>query len=102
MRQVSLLFLTKQPAESGRPGVRCTMTAVSLPPDRAAGDLPDPWRDAVQNRLAAGENVVTWITVDLDAQHHFSDGIVVLTERRILARAPGETDWRDWPFQPGM
>ena len=78
------------------------MTSVSLLPDRAAGTLPEQWRDAVQKRLAAGENVVTWITVDLDAQHHFSDGIVVLTERRILARAAGEHDWRDWPFQPGM
>ena len=70
--------------------------------DRAAGDMPEQWRDAVQKRLAAGENVVTWITVDLDAQHHFSDGIVVLTESRVLARAPGENDWRDWAFQPGM
>ena len=78
------------------------MTSVSLLPDRAVGDLPGHWRDAVRKRLAAGENVVTWITVDLDAKHHFSDGIVVLTERRILAWAPGENDWRDWRFQPGM
>ena len=78
------------------------MTSVSLLPDRAASDLPGQWRDAVQKRLAAGENVVTWLTVDLDAKHHFSDGIVVLTERRILSWAPGENDWRDWQFQPGM
>ncbi|RZA23215.1 MAG: ABC transporter, partial [Lysobacteraceae bacterium] len=42
------------------------------------------------------------MTVDLDAQHHFSDGIVVLTERRVLARAPGENEWRDYAFLPGM
>jgi ATP-binding cassette subfamily B protein len=78
------------------------MTSVSLLPDRTADDLPDQWRDGVQKRLAAGENVVTWVTVDLDAQHHFSDGIVVLTDRRVLALAPGESDWRDWSFQPGM
>ena len=78
------------------------MTTASPLTDRAAGELPGQWRDAVQKRLTAGENVVTWITVDLDAQHHFSDGIVVLTETRILARAPGEEEWRDWAFQPGM
>ncbi|MDB5758602.1 MAG: transporter ATP-binding protein [Burkholderia sp.] len=78
------------------------MTSVSLLPDRTADDLPDQWRDGVQKRLAAGENVVTWVTVDLDAQHHFSDGIVVLTDRRILALAPGESEWRDWSYQPGM
>jgi len=78
------------------------MTTVSLLPDRNAGDLPDQWRDVVEKRLAAGENVVTWVTVDLDARHHFADGIVVLTDRRILARAPGETQWRDWAFEPDM
>ncbi len=78
------------------------MTTASHLPDPHVGDLPGQWRDAVQKRLAAGENVVTWITVDLDAQHHFSDGIVVLTDRRILARSPGENDLRDWPFAPGM
>jgi ATP-binding cassette subfamily B protein len=76
-------------------------TALPLP-DRIAGDLPDQWRDVVEKRLAAGENVVTWVTVDLDARHHFADGIVVLTDRRILAQAPGETQWRDWAFEPGM
>lgn len=78
------------------------MTTVLPLPDRSAGDLPDPWRDVVEKRLAAGENVVTWVTVDLDAQHHFADGIVILTDRRILARAPGEPEWRDWAFEPGM
>ncbi|MFL6716915.1 MAG: ABC transporter transmembrane domain-containing protein [Burkholderiaceae bacterium] len=78
------------------------MTTVSLLPDRNAGDLPDQWRDVVEKRLAAGENVVTWVTVDLDARHHFADGIVVLTDRRILARAPGEAQWRDWAFEPDM
>jgi len=78
------------------------MTTALPVPDRSPDDLPDQWRDDVKSRLAAGENVVTWVTVDLDAQHHFSDGIVVLTDRRILARAPGENAWRDWAFQPGM
>ena len=78
------------------------MTTALPVSDRAAGDLPAPWRDVVENRLAAGENVVTWVTVDLDAQHHFADGIVLLTDRRILARAPGEEAWRDWAFEPGM
>jgi ATP-binding cassette, subfamily B, bacterial len=78
------------------------MTTALLVPDRNPDDLPDKWREAIQKHLAGGENVVTWVTVDLDAQHHFSDGIVILTDRRILARAPGEKDWRDWAFQPGM
>jgi ATP-binding cassette subfamily B protein len=78
------------------------MTTVLPLPDRPAGDLPEQWRDVVEKRLAAGENVVTWVTVDLDARHHFADGIVLLTDRRILARAPGEQEWRDWAFEPGM
>ncbi|WP_374046109.1 ABC transporter ATP-binding protein [Massilia sp. R2A-15] len=28
--------------------------------------------------------------------------MVVVTDRRLIARAPGETEWRDWVFRPGL
>ena len=33
---------------------------------------------------------------------HFTKGMIVVTERRLLARAPGETLWRDWSYRPGL
>jgi ATP-binding cassette subfamily B protein len=68
----------------------------------AAGFLPDNWQDDVRKQLAPGENALTSVEVDLDAKLRFTKGILVVTNRRLLSRAPGETTWRDWSFQPGL
>ena len=56
----------------------------------------------VEKELASGENVLGSVEVDLDARLRFKKGIVVVTNRRLLARAPGETAWRLWSFRPGL
>ncbi|MBD8530325.1 MULTISPECIES: ABC transporter ATP-binding protein [unclassified Massilia] len=68
----------------------------------AAGFLPDGWDNDVRKQLAPGENVLTGVEVDLDTKLRFTKGILVVTSRRLLARAPGETAWRDWAFKPGL
>jgi ATP-binding cassette subfamily B protein len=68
----------------------------------ATSSLPEHWQDEVAKRLAPGENVLSSVEVDLDARLHFKKGILVVTERRLLARSPGETEWRDWPFRQGL
>ncbi|HEX7642496.1 MAG TPA: ABC transporter ATP-binding protein [Burkholderiaceae bacterium] len=70
--------------------------------DSTLADIPETWRAEVEKQLVAGENVVTSVEVDLDAKLHFSRGLVVLTERRIVARAPGETAWKAWEVQPQL
>ncbi|MFM8377831.1 MAG: ABC transporter ATP-binding protein [Planctomycetia bacterium] len=45
-------------------------------------------------RLAAGERLVASCRFDLDATLHFSDGWLVLTDRRLLADAPASADAR--------
>ncbi len=64
-------------------------------------ELPDRWRTELP-ALAPEENVLSALEVDLDSKLHFNKGLVLLTERRIMARAPGETVWRDWTYRPGM
>jgi ATP-binding cassette subfamily B protein len=61
-------------------------------------ELPEVWRAEVQQQLSNGENVSSALEVDLDARLHFSKGLVLVTERRIMARAPGETVWQSWPY----
>ncbi|GAB2841936.1 ABC transporter ATP-binding protein [Pseudoduganella ginsengisoli] len=56
----------------------------------------------MQLQLASGENVLSALEVDLDARLHFAKGLVLLTERRIMARAPGETVWQSWPYTPDL
>ncbi|WP_081905463.1 cyanophycin metabolism-associated ABC transporter [Janthinobacterium agaricidamnosum] len=72
----------------------------TLPP--AALTLPESWRAEVEKKLASGENVLTSVEVDLDARLRFTKGLIVVTERRLLSRAPGETTWKDWSYRPGL
>jgi len=64
-------------------------------------ELPDRWRTGLP-ALAPEENVLGALEVDLDSKLHFRKGLVLLTERRIMARAPGETVWQDWTYRRGM
>jgi ATP-binding cassette subfamily B protein len=82
------------------------MTTHSLVPNPslalAAGFLPDHWQAEVAKKLAHGENVLASVEVDLDAKLRFTKGLVVVTDRRLLARSPGETQWCDWPLRAGL
>ena len=62
------------------------------------GELPDRWRSDIQAQLSQGENVVSALEVDLDQQLRFAKGILVITNTRLLARAPGQEQWQAWPF----
>ncbi|MBV8667385.1 MAG: ATP-binding cassette domain-containing protein [Burkholderiaceae bacterium] len=75
------------------------MTNANPAPDASRNELPVSWRADVETQLSAGENVVSWVEVDLDAKLHFVKGLLLLTEQRLLARAPGETAWKHWSFR---
>jgi ATP-binding cassette subfamily B protein len=68
----------------------------------AASFLPDHWQADVEKKLLPGENVLSSVEVDLDAKLRFTKGILVVTNRRLIARAPGESAWRDWAYQGGL
>jgi ATP-binding cassette subfamily B protein len=85
--------------------------ALDDPPEPAADEissLPSEWRSAVRAKLGPGERVVTWFAPDLDEQLHFAEGLVLLTDRRLLAaeeQAPrgrrGEVSWSEWGLPGG-
>ena len=81
-----------------------TTQQLAVPTTLAAltGFVPDGWDNDVRKQLASGENVLTGVEVDLDTKLRFTKGILVVTNRRLLSRAPGETVWRDWTFCPGL
>lgn len=66
------------------------------------GELPDRWRSDIQAQLSQGENVVSALEVDLDQQLRFAKGVVVITNTRLLARAPGQEQWQAWPFSSDL
>lgn len=65
-------------------------------------NIPATWQSETTAQLGTNEAVVTAVEVDLDARLRFVKGLLVVTDKRILARAPGETQWRDWQFRPGL
>lgn len=55
--------------------------------------LAGPWGSVLETVLAEGENVRAWLQVDLDEQLHFAQGVVVLTDRRVLS-LNGDGAWQ--------
>ncbi|WP_402719091.1 ABC transporter ATP-binding protein [Janthinobacterium rivuli] len=64
--------------------------------------LPERWLAEVESNLSPGENVLSSVEVDLDARLRFTKGIIVVTEKRLLARSPGDTVWKSWSFRHGL
>ncbi|MCX6876594.1 MAG: ABC transporter ATP-binding protein [Verrucomicrobia bacterium] len=52
--------------------------------------------------MASDETVIASLDLDLDLRLNFGAGIVVLTDRQLLAKALGEADWQRWEFRPGL
>jgi ATP-binding cassette subfamily B protein len=61
--------------------------------------LPAEWRADMLAQLADGEILVSWLALDLDASLKFRNGMVFVTDRAIVARAPGDEQWRRWPYE---
>jgi ATP-binding cassette subfamily B protein len=60
------------------------------------------WVGRLSCPLAAGENVLSTLSIDLDNRLQFRTGGLVLTDRRLLALAPGEMGWESWALQAGL
>jgi len=79
------------------------MMSADLPLSPAATmALPERWRSEIVAMLAAGESVIACLELDLSLRLHFDRGCLVLTDRQLLAKAPGEEDWRRWEFRAGL
>jgi len=56
---------------------------------------------ALRAELASDENVLAVLQVDLSVDLHFTEGWLVLTNRRLLDGSNGSDVWRSWPLMPG-
>ena len=77
-----------------------TATHTTLAPIEIA--VPEQWQREIAARLAAGEAVQAWLEVDLDARLQFAGGLLLVTNRRLLAHTPGEAGWNEWPLRDGL
>jgi ATP-binding cassette subfamily B protein len=64
--------------------------------------LPAEWHRDAQSRLEPGETVLATFEPDLDQRLFFARGLVLLTDRRLLAAdedgrpGPGQLHWQEW------
>lgn len=66
--------------------------------------LPASWRDDAQSQLEPGESLLAWFEPDLDDKLFYARGLVLLTDRRLLATNSGNsngTRFRAWPMPAG-
>lgn len=79
-----------------------SVPATTIPLASLPATVPETWLAEVEKNLSPGENVLSSVEVDLDARLRFTKGIIVVTEKRLLARSPGENAWKSWSFRPGL
>ena len=64
--------------------------------------LPGNWRADLQSQLVLDEKVAAWLEVDIDVALYFTRGLVVVTDRRILAKMRGESEWYQCDYYDGL
>ena len=64
--------------------------------------LPQAWADALLSQLADEENILAWLRIDLNTQLHFSEGLVVVTNQRLLAKMADDEIWQEWRYRQGL
>jgi ATP-binding cassette subfamily B protein len=64
--------------------------------------LPSHWAAEFEPLLATNEKPQAYVEIDLDTRLQFTDGVVIVTNQRLLAKAPGEKSWQQWPLRAGL
>ena len=64
--------------------------------------FPESWQAELQKQLAANEKTLAFVEVDLDTSLRFAPGILVVTDKRLLAKSPGSKEWSSWPLRPDL
>ena len=86
--------LTPHPTATPSPSIPL-LTASPIP-------LPEVWQGPLERQLSQGETLLAWLEIDLDAHLRYAHGLIVLTDRRLLARTADGAEWQSHLFHSGM
>ncbi|MCL2523627.1 MAG: ABC transporter ATP-binding protein/permease [Betaproteobacteria bacterium] len=78
------------------------MSRPTLPAAGAAALLPAPWSVPVSAVLEADETPQSWLETDLDEGLAFASGLLLLTDRRLLAWSAAGASARSWDLAAGL
>lgn len=71
----------------------------------AAPALPAAWQTWASSFLSPDEKILAWATINLDTRLHFTQELVVVTNRRLLGAAmspEGAPSCLEWPRRAGL
>jgi ATP-binding cassette subfamily B protein len=52
--------------------------------------------------IGADEEVLAWLEIDLDASLRFAAGLILVSNKRLLAVVGQRGRASSWPYQPGL
>lgn len=65
-------------------------------------NLPQVWAQELTLQLKQDEIVLSAVETDLDASLRFERGLIVVTNQRLLSKAPNEQNWLSWSYTRGI
>lgn len=83
------------------PESRLSTISTNHAPSITTPVLPAEYSSSITSQLLPGEPILAWLETDLDDRLHFSSGMVVVTDTRLLASGSG-AGWQSWSFRDGM
>lgn len=78
------------------------IASIAAPSDMLSLTFPSAWATQIESQLLDEERVLAWMETDLNAQLYFSSGLVVVTNKRLLATAERDTPWQGWTYRRGL
>lgn len=78
------------------------MTTAPIAITSAMPNLPEKWNRELNLQLVQDEVVISVVETDLDAKLRFEQGLIVVTNQRLLAKSPNDTQWQSWPYSSGL
>ncbi|MBX9869229.1 MAG: ABC transporter, partial [Burkholderiaceae bacterium] len=65
-------------------------------------NLPTSWAQDLSSQLLKDEKLINAVEIDLDARLRFKRGLIVVTDRRLLAKDAGSDQWQVWPYSKNL
>lgn len=78
------------------------MTTSPVAIANSLSNLPEAWRHELTLQLVQDEIVINVVEIDLNAKLRFEQGLIVVTNQRLLAKTPDDTQWQSWNHAPDL
>jgi ATP-binding cassette subfamily B protein len=65
-------------------------------------NLPQAWAQELSLQLRQDETILNAVETDLDAKLRFEQGLIVVTNQRLLSKAHNAQNWTAWSYAQGL